>query len=64
MADAADRLPGFELLIHRLNALSLSLAMLEERVSVLEERTIDHDLRIEDLEEWRIYVDEKIEGMV
>lgn len=43
--------------------LSLNLAELEERVSVLEERTVDNDLRTEDLEGWRVKIDEHVEAV-
>jgi hypothetical protein len=38
------------------------LYRLEDRIRVLEERTASHECRLEDIEEWRDKVDDKLEG--
>ena len=44
---------GFELFLHQLNGLRLMLDSLEERVAVIEDRSLDQDNRLMDLEEWQ-----------
>ena len=44
---------GFELFLHQLNGLRLMLDSLEERVAVIEDRSLDQENRLMDLEEWQ-----------
>ena len=45
-----DKLHRVADLLRRMRALEQKLDRIDDRVSVLEERTIDHDLRLEDIE--------------
>jgi len=44
---------GFELFLHQLNGLRLMLDSLEERVAVIEDRSLDQENRLMDLEDWQ-----------
>lgn len=53
-----DRLAG---ILRRLLLLEDKLKSLEERVSVMEENTCDHESRLEDLETWQEKVDDELD---
>ena len=44
---------GFDLFLHQLDGLRLTLDVLEERVAVIEDRSLDQENRLMDLEEWQ-----------
>jgi len=50
-----------QMVLSKLAALGSSLRQLEDRVSVLEERTLSHENRLEDVEQWREQVEDSQE---
>ena len=48
--------------ISKLRWLTTKVKDLEDRITVLEERTCSHESRLEDLETWQDKVDDKLEA--